>query len=136
LAGCRTRIFFFFCETGAWTQGFTLAKQVLYRLSHTSSPFCSCYFRDGVSWTICLGWPGTVILHILASQVDRIAGVSHWHLTRTGNLNKGPDDGPLVHGLAICNYSCIWKEVSEMKSSIFPFFFFLRYWGLNSGPLP
>jgi hypothetical protein len=28
---------------------FTLAKQELYRLSHTSSPLCSGYFRDGVS---------------------------------------------------------------------------------------
>jgi hypothetical protein len=38
------------------TQGFTLAKQVLYCLSHTPSPFFSGYFGDGVSGTICLGW--------------------------------------------------------------------------------
>jgi hypothetical protein len=38
--------FFFFW----WTQGFVLAKQVLYHLSHTSSPFCCGYFGDGVSW--------------------------------------------------------------------------------------
>jgi hypothetical protein len=30
-----------------WIQGFVLAKQVLYFLSHASSPFCSGYFRDG-----------------------------------------------------------------------------------------
>jgi hypothetical protein len=34
-----------------------LAKQALYHLSHTSSPFCSGYFGDGVSQTICLDWP-------------------------------------------------------------------------------
>jgi hypothetical protein len=26
-------------------------------LSHASSPFCSGSFGDGVSWTICPGWP-------------------------------------------------------------------------------
>jgi hypothetical protein len=31
------------------TQSFTLAKQVLYHFSHTSSSFCSGYFGDGVS---------------------------------------------------------------------------------------
>jgi hypothetical protein len=30
--------FFFFGETGVQTQGFTIANQVLYPLSHTSSP--------------------------------------------------------------------------------------------------
>jgi hypothetical protein len=29
--------------------GFEIAKQVLYHLSHTSSPFCSGYFGDGIS---------------------------------------------------------------------------------------
>jgi hypothetical protein len=33
--------------TGIWTQGFTFAKQVLYSLSHTSSPLCFGYFGDG-----------------------------------------------------------------------------------------
>jgi hypothetical protein len=37
-----------------WTQGLACAKQALYCLSHTSSPFCSGYFRDGVSWTLSL----------------------------------------------------------------------------------
>jgi hypothetical protein len=46
-------------------------------LSHTCSPFCSGYFGDGVSWTICLGWPQTSILPISASQVARITSVSH-----------------------------------------------------------
>jgi hypothetical protein len=35
-------------------------KQALYGLSHTSSSFYSGYFfgGEGVSQTICLGWPG------------------------------------------------------------------------------
>jgi hypothetical protein len=32
--------------------GFMLAEQALYPLNHTSSPFCSGYFGDGVFQTI------------------------------------------------------------------------------------
>jgi hypothetical protein len=46
--------FFFFDGAGVWTQGFVFAKQELYPLSHTSSPFCFGYFGDGISQTICL----------------------------------------------------------------------------------
>jgi hypothetical protein len=35
------------------------AKQVLYCLSHVSSPFCSGYFGAVVAQIICHGWPGT-----------------------------------------------------------------------------
>jgi hypothetical protein len=38
-------------------------------LNHTSSPFCSGYFGDGVSRTICPGWPQTTSLPISVSQV-------------------------------------------------------------------
>jgi hypothetical protein len=38
---------FFFGSTRVWTQGFTLTKQALHHLSHTSSPFCSGDFEDG-----------------------------------------------------------------------------------------
>jgi hypothetical protein len=38
----------------------------------TSNPFCSDYFEDGVLWTLCLGWPWTMILLISASQVAKI----------------------------------------------------------------
>jgi hypothetical protein len=31
-------LFWFFGGTGVWTQGFWIAKQALYCLSHTSSP--------------------------------------------------------------------------------------------------
>jgi hypothetical protein len=52
------------------------AKQMLYNLSHVSSPFCCGYFGYGV----CPSWPQIMILSILASQVARITGVSHLHL--------------------------------------------------------
>jgi hypothetical protein len=35
---------------------------------------------DGVSQTICPGWPQTLILLTSASQIARIIGMSHWHL--------------------------------------------------------
>jgi hypothetical protein len=52
-----------------------LAKQALYCLSHTSSPFCCSYFRDGVSRNICPGWSQTMTLLTSASQVARIIDV-------------------------------------------------------------
>jgi hypothetical protein len=45
-------------------------------LNHASSPCCSGYFGDGVSWTICSDWPQTVFLPISASQVSRITDVN------------------------------------------------------------
>jgi hypothetical protein len=48
------------------------AKQMLYLLSQSSSPFCSGYFGDGISGMICPGCSQTVILPISAS----ITGVS------------------------------------------------------------
>jgi hypothetical protein len=42
--------------------------------------FCFCYFRDGASWTICLGLLQTLVLPILTSQVARITTMSHWCL--------------------------------------------------------
>jgi hypothetical protein len=47
------------------------ASCLLYPVSHTCNPFCSGCFGDGVSWIICIGWPWTMILLILASQVAR-----------------------------------------------------------------
>jgi hypothetical protein len=44
-------VWVWFDGSGVWTRGFALAKQVLYHLSHTSSPFCSDYFGDGVLQT-------------------------------------------------------------------------------------
>jgi hypothetical protein len=55
------------------------AKQALYHLSHISSPFDFGYFGEGISRTICPGWPQTNILLISASQVARIIVMSHQH---------------------------------------------------------
>jgi hypothetical protein len=55
-------------------------KSLLYHLNHTSISSCSCYFGDGDSWRICLGWPRTEIFLISTSQVARIAAVNHGHL--------------------------------------------------------
>jgi hypothetical protein len=73
----------------AWTQGFAFTKVVLYHLRHTSSPFCSGYFGDGVWRTICWGWPWTMIFPISASHVARTTYVSHWHLTQNQFLKYG-----------------------------------------------
>jgi hypothetical protein len=51
--------------------------------------FALVLLEMGVSWTIFLGWPQTEILPILASQVARITGVSHWHLDRAALLVGG-----------------------------------------------
>jgi hypothetical protein len=64
--------FFFFGGIGIWTPGFTLAKQVLCGLGHNSSPFWTGYFGSGVSQTICLGCPQTLILPISASEKREI----------------------------------------------------------------
>jgi hypothetical protein len=57
--------------------GFCSYKQVLYCLSHTSSPFCYDYFGDVVSQTICSGCPRATILPITVSQVARVTGMSN-----------------------------------------------------------
>jgi hypothetical protein len=56
---------------------FFVVKQVLYRLSNPSRPFCSSYFGDGVSWVICPSFPWTMILPSSVPQEARIAGMSH-----------------------------------------------------------
>jgi hypothetical protein len=61
----------FFGETGVELRDHA-CKQALYCLSHTSSPFCSGYFGDGVLGTICAGWPWTMSCLISASQDARI----------------------------------------------------------------
>jgi hypothetical protein len=74
--------------TDIWTQSFTAGKQLLYWLSHISSPFCSGYFWDGVLQTICLVCLRTAILLISASQVARITRMSHWFSAFLAFWNK------------------------------------------------
>jgi hypothetical protein len=52
-----------------------LAELALYYWSHTSSPFWSVNFGNGVSQTIRLAWLQTLILQMLASQVARIIDI-------------------------------------------------------------
>jgi hypothetical protein len=76
----------FFCGIRVWTQGFSLAKQVLCHLSHTFGPFLLwLFFGDGVLRALCPGWPQTAILPISASQVARITGVSHLCPAKSSN---------------------------------------------------
>jgi hypothetical protein len=50
------KVFWFVCLF-FFSQSFTFAKQVLCKLSHTSSPFCSGYFGDGWSHEV-FAWAG------------------------------------------------------------------------------
>jgi hypothetical protein len=50
-----------------------LQKQELCPLSHISSPFCSGFFQDGVSWTIC---SGCLKLQSSWSQHHQIASIT------------------------------------------------------------
>jgi hypothetical protein len=61
--------------------GFELSPLYLQR-RHTSSPFCSGNSGDEGSQNFLVGWPGTLIFPIFASQQARITGVSYWHLAQ------------------------------------------------------
>jgi hypothetical protein len=67
--------------------GFALAKQALYHLSHTSSPFCCGYFEDGVSGTILPRLASNSNPPISTYHVAKITGMSHWYLATGGILN-------------------------------------------------
>jgi hypothetical protein len=78
---------FFLCLFGFLLEGLGLnlglhACSAGYHLSHTSAHFAVIILEMGrVSRTICLGWPQTAVFLISASQVARITGVSHFHLS-------------------------------------------------------
>jgi hypothetical protein len=52
---CWFVFFYFFDANGVWTQGFSLAKQAFYRLSHTSH-FCSVILEMGSHKLFALPW--------------------------------------------------------------------------------
>jgi hypothetical protein len=66
---------FFMIGSRVWTQGSTPARQMLYRLSHVSSPFCCGYFWDK-SLTFCLGGPG---LRTPYFRFHAFTGMTHAH---------------------------------------------------------
>jgi hypothetical protein len=72
------QLFFFFCDTMVWTQGLVFARQVLYCLSHESSPFCFSQFLDRVL-CFCPRWTQTVIL-LHASHITGIICMIHYCL--------------------------------------------------------
>jgi hypothetical protein len=47
--------YFFFCSTGVWTQGLTLARKVLCCLNHSTSPSDEYFIRTKGYWF--LKWP-------------------------------------------------------------------------------
>jgi 4-amino-4-deoxy-L-arabinose transferase-like glycosyltransferase len=59
---------------------FTLAKAGALPLEPYLQSILLWLFGDGILQIIFLGWFGTMILLISASQVVRIIGVNHWHL--------------------------------------------------------
>jgi hypothetical protein len=63
-----------------WDLNFMFARQAFYHLSHSTSPVFVLGIFERVSWTICWGCLWNTIFLILASQVARITGMSHWHL--------------------------------------------------------
>jgi hypothetical protein len=76
-------------------------------LSHDSSPFYFGHLGDGVSQTICLDWPRTMILPISASQVASIIAMSHqhpaWQLLRVTHLSP-------LH--------CLWHKCFGFQSPV------------------
>jgi hypothetical protein len=63
-------LYYLFGSSGVWTQGLTLARQVLYCLSHAPNPFCfsdrTLNFCPELAWTLCLlhCWDYSCIPHI------------------------------------------------------------------------
>jgi hypothetical protein len=66
------RLFFPLAVLGFEPRALMLARQVLYHLNHNSSPFCLCYFSNGIL-CLCPGWPGwqSSYLHFLHCWDDR-----------------------------------------------------------------
>jgi hypothetical protein len=69
------------CSTRGLIQGHMLGRQVLYHLSHSTSPFWCWVFQDRVSRNIFWGWLQIMILLISASRVVRFTSVNHLHPT-------------------------------------------------------
>jgi hypothetical protein len=103
--------------------------QEFYCLSHTSSPFffsCYDYFGHWVSQAICLGWPQTVILPILASQRARVTSMSHQHLAK-------------LHSLiwVLVTWVCsVWKKYLYLYIYIYHIWLYVRStYNIHTSPL-
>jgi hypothetical protein len=103
--------FFFFMRLVLELRASHLQSKALYHLSHISSSFCSDYFGDGVSQTVCLGCPPTTILPISACQIVRITGVGHWCSASFTSYSKTClNQNGLYNNFAInkCNAKLCW----------------------------
>jgi hypothetical protein len=69
--------------------GIVLVKQVLYCLSHTSSPFCSDYFGDGGLINYFSGVALSPDPSTLCLPSARITGMSHWLFKEPPNVFMG-----------------------------------------------
>jgi hypothetical protein len=58
-------------------------------------------FGKGVSWTICLGWPQTIIILISAFQVARTIGESHWCPASYCLINRLRFEAKLVLNMSV-----------------------------------
>jgi hypothetical protein len=114
--------FLLFCSTGIWTQGFTLARQVLYYLSHSVSIFCINYFWDKVwlyGWTSVDGDP--LIYASLCRWDDRLMPPYLDFIGWDGFLNFLPG----LPGTMIFPISTSWVAriagLSHYTKLLFPF---------------
>jgi hypothetical protein len=60
-------VFFLFGGTGIWTLSLTCARQALYHMNHSASPFWLQIFQNKASGNICPAWLQTLILLISAT---------------------------------------------------------------------
>jgi hypothetical protein len=91
-------------------------------VSHISSPFYSVFLEmRGISQTICLGWPQTLILLISPSHVSRITGVSQQCLAALIIFQIGSHfifaQGDLRLGLTYLCLSLDWEYRWESQHS-------------------
>jgi hypothetical protein len=69
--------FFFFGNTKIWAQGFILARQVLYSLSHASSPFVLVILEIGAHFLSRLAWILLFLLYISHHYWHEMQGPLH-----------------------------------------------------------
>jgi hypothetical protein len=92
---------FFFCGTGAWTQGL--------HLEWLHQPYFSEeFFETWSRGTICPDWLWTTIL---VSWVARITGTSHWHSGPGWSWTHSPPFSASWVGGIIDMYHCTWLIV-------------------------
>jgi hypothetical protein len=105
-------LFYFFGETGFWIQGFTLAKQVFFCLSHAVSSFCFGYFGDGSCELFAQAglepWPSW-------SQLPKYLGIQ----TRT---TKAWPTCMFLRQILLCNPGWSWTfDLAATASSVLGF---------------